>query len=273
MGASRRGRRARVARADLGRADLERGDLQRADLERAGALASLASALGYGANEAPTPALTSALTHRSYVNELPPARRAANPDNQRLEFLGDAVVGLVVARHLMALEGGASEGQLSAKRARLINADALARCADSLGLEPLLRCGRGELKMGPHARTARLADAFEAVAGALFEDLGFERADQWVWGALSPVYEALGDEVASAKSRLQELTITRYKLMPRYEPLEPQVSPEGEPLVGVAVWLGEERLASSYASRRKLAEEGAALDALSTLSRREPQNH
>lgn len=227
------------------------------------ALADAAPRLGY---ERPTPALRAALTHRSFTNELPPAARAASPDNQRLELLGDAVVGLVVASRLMLLEPEAAEGHLSAKRARLINAAALASCAEEQGLEPLLRCGRGELNMGPAARAARLADSFEAVAGALFQDLGLDRAGEWVWGALKPLYDALGDDVHSPKNLLQELTAARHRLLPRYERLEGRLSPAGEPLAGAAVWLGERRLAEAYAPRLKEAEERAAQEALALLS-------
>jgi len=167
-----------------------------------------------------------------------------------------------VARRLMLLAPDASEGRLSATRAQLINADALAERADALGLEPALRCGRGELKMGPAARAARLADAFEAVAGALFADRGLDPADEWVWGALRPLYEALGEQVASAKNRLQERAHAHRRGAPRYALLPPAA---GEPLVAVEVWLDGERLASARAPTRKAAEEAAALAALDAL--------
>ena len=106
--------------------------------------------------------LPHALSHRTYRHETP----QINFDNQKLEFLGDACVGLCVAHHLMELHPDWSEGQLSTARSRLINATVLAQCADQAGIDRVLRIGKGEAKMGESARKARLADAFEAVAGA-----------------------------------------------------------------------------------------------------------
>ena len=158
-----------------------------------------------------------ALTHRS----------ASGNNNERLEFLGDAVLNLLVADRLYAEFPLASEGDLSRLRARLVSEDPLAGIAGRIGLGEVLRLGSGELKTGGFRRQSILADAFEAVVGALYVDAGLDAARRIV----APLFDALvrelpdPDELKDAKTRLQEHLQARGLPLPHYS-LE---SAEGEP--------------------------------------------
>jgi ribonuclease III len=150
-----------------------------------------------------------ALTHRSA-----PGRN----NNERLEFLGDAVLNLVVARHLFTTFPAATEGDLSRLRARVVSAEPLAEIAASLGLGDELQLGSGELKTGGFRRQSILADALEAVCGALFLDGGLDAAQKVILRlyeariAALPAPETLKD----AKTRLQEYLQSRGYSLPRY---------------------------------------------------------
>lgn len=115
--------------------------------------------------------LREALTHRSWVNEHPGAR-----DNEALAFVGDAVLGLVVAEHLAAAEPDAAVGVLTPRRAELVSGASLARWAERLALGECLRLGRGEAQTGGRARESVLATALEAVVGAIYREAGLRGA-------------------------------------------------------------------------------------------------
>jgi len=149
-----------------------------------------------------------ALTHRS----------ASGDNNERLEFLGDAVLNLLVADRLYAEFPLASEGDLSRLRARLVSEAPLAGIAARIGLGEVLRLGSGELKTGGFRRQSILADAFEAVVGALYVDAGLGEARRIV----APLFDALvgelphPDELKDAKTRLQEHLQAQGLPLPRY---------------------------------------------------------
>ena len=149
-----------------------------------------------------------ALTHRS----------AARANNERLEFLGDAVLNLVIARQLYADFPQAAEGDLSRLRARLVSREPLAEVAAALGLGAMLQLGSGELKSGGFRRQSILADALEALCGAIFLDAGLGAVEAIItqlFGAriaALPAPEALKD----AKTRLQEYLQSRSFTLPRY---------------------------------------------------------
>ena len=115
--------------------------------------------------------LQEALTHRSWANEHPGAR-----DNEALAFVGDAVLGLVVAEHLAATEPAAAVGVLTPRRAELVSGASLARWAERLALGDCLRLGRGEAQTGGHAKESVLATALEAVLGAVYREAGLSGA-------------------------------------------------------------------------------------------------
>jgi ribonuclease III len=149
-----------------------------------------------------------ALTHRS----------ASGRNNERLEFLGDAVLNLVIARHLFLAFPAASEGDLSRLRARVVSAEPLAEIAAGLGLGDELQLGSGELKTGGFRRQSILADALEAICGALFLDGGLQAAEDVIRGLFGPRIAALPapETLKDAKTRLQEYLQSRGYALPRY---------------------------------------------------------
>jgi len=170
-------------------------------------LAWVRGQLGYEPRE---PALfRAALTHRS----------ATGPNNERLEFLGDAVLNLVVAHHLYVAFPDATEGDLSRLRARVVSGEPLAEVAASLELGEALQLGSGELKTGGFRRQSILADALEAVLGALYLDGGLAAADGVIGRLFQPRIAALPapDELKDAKTRLQEYLQSRGLTLPRYK--------------------------------------------------------
>jgi ribonuclease-3 len=149
-----------------------------------------------------------ALTHRS----------ASGRNNERLEFLGDAVLNLVIAQHLYLAFPDASEGDLSRLRARLVSAEPLAEVAAAIGLGDELQLGSGELKTGGFRRQSILADAFEAVCGALFLDGGLEASQSVIHRLFEPRIAVLPapETLKDAKTRLQEYLQSRGYALPRY---------------------------------------------------------
>jgi len=165
------------------------------------------------------PSLPQALTHPSYRNERP----AAGGDNQRLEFLGDAVLGLCVSELLMEAFASVDEGQLTVMRAALVNARALATAAKSVDLAAAVRLGHGADHTGARHRTNVLADALEAVIGATYLDLGFASARELTRRVLGDQIQELcerGGMDRDAKSRLQEVAQARGLQHPRYRVVE-----------------------------------------------------
>jgi ribonuclease-3 len=159
--------------------------------------------------------LEQALVHSSYVNENPQLRLQSN---ERLEFLGDAVLGLVVADELFASYADMDEGKLTEMRAHLVRRDTLAKAARRLRLGNDLQLGRGEEGGGGRARPTNLAHAYEAVVGAIFLDGGLEAARGFVTRSLSAEIETAGERAfpGDSKSRLQEQSQARYQTTPQY---------------------------------------------------------
>ncbi len=153
--------------------------------------------------------LAQALTHRSHGTR----------NNERLEFLGDAVVNLVMADALYAGFPDLSEGELTRLRVRLVRAETLAAVAREMGLGRLLRLGGGELKSGGFDRDSILADAFEAVIGALYQDGGYERARSVLLDLFAARLSGIEAHahVKDAKTALQEFLQARGLERPRYE--------------------------------------------------------
>lgn len=148
-----------------------------------------------------------ALTHRS----------AGRPNNERLEFLGDALVNLVVAEMLFDLRPRANEGELSRLRAQLVNEPALAKRARELKLGDALKLGSGELKSGGYRRDSILADAFEALVAAIYRDGGFHACRDWLRTVFVEPIAAAGPAQKDPKTRLQEWLQARGLPLPHYE--------------------------------------------------------
>jgi len=158
--------------------------------------------------------LESALVHRSYC-----AEHAAAESNERMEFLGDAVLGLSVTDHVFAEYPNLPEGELAKLRASVVNADVLAELATEVGLGPALLLGKGEDASGGRTKASILADAMEAVIAAVYLDAGWEAADGLVLRLLGARIRegAAGPGGHDYKTRLQELAARRYDQLPRYQ--------------------------------------------------------
>ncbi len=205
-----------------------------------------------------------ALTHSSWANE----RAGTGDHNERLEFLGDAVLELCVTEELFRRFPDAREGDLTRLRARLVNKPALSEVAREMRLEQYLLLGRGEESQGGRERHSLLGDALEAVLGAVFLDGGFAKAKQWVVRALEGRWpDEVDAQVAKDyKSRLQEVTQKRFKGRPIYA-LVASTGPEHDKIFDVKLTLptGENVTASGKSLRK--AEQKAAARALARLTR------
>jgi len=206
-----------------------------------------------------------ALTHASWVHEHP----GESPGhNERLEFFGDAVVNLAISEALLRRHPDDDEGVLSARRAAIVSTHGLARLGARIELGEQMLLGEGEARRGGRRRPSLLASAFEAVAGAICLDLGWPAARDWVIGLATPDIEAETTPLAlkSPKSRLQEHT-QRLGSRPEYRVLE-ATGPDHEKEFRVEVAVGGEVLGTGTGSSRRIAETGAAAEALEVLRAR-----
>lgn len=224
------------------------------------------SLLGYEFQEADL--LETAFTHRSYVNEHP---KEGLESNERLEFLGDAVLGLAVSHMLMEAYPAEPEGVLSRWRAALVNERSLARKARRMHLGSHLKLGKGELRSKGSEKDSLLADAYEALLGAVYLDGGFERA-------LQVVREQFRRDVREApwaplhedfKTRLQEYTQSTLRVTPKYE-LVAEEGPDHEKLFHVRVEVSPELCGWGKGKSKKAAEQQAAKELLEKISGAEP---
>ncbi|MEM7252424.1 MAG: ribonuclease III [Pseudomonadota bacterium] len=201
--------------------------------------------------------LTQALTHRS----------AGTEHNERLEFLGDSVLGLVVTEHLYQQFPGTREGELTRARARLVRKETLAKLARRLELGPVLVLGPGELKSGGRDRSSILADALEALIGALFLDGGLATCRRFVLELMTPELAAFASDGVEkdAKTALQEVLQGRQEPLPRYELLEDEELTEGHRFRVLCTLDGIGLKAEGRGSSRRLAEQDAARSLLTTL--------
>ena len=208
--------------------------------------------------------LATALTHSSCANERP----CDTEHNERLEFLGDAVLELAVSEELYRMFPDTAEGSLTRMRARLVNEPTLAELARELGIPALLRLGRGEEMQGGRERPALLADALEAVFGAVFRDGGYAAAAACVRAVFAGRWpqEPLRARTKDAKSRLQEETQCRFKARPVYT-LVSASGPEHEKVYAVELTLPDGRRIAASGPSIKKAEHMAAEQALDILSR------
>ena len=223
--------------------------------------APLEARLGYSFSDRAR--LECALTHKSYLNENAGWGR---PDNERLEFLGDAVLDLVVGHLLMEAAPERNEGELSKTRAAIVNETGLAHVAGELGLGEWLFLGRGEEQSGGRRKPSVLADACEAIVAAVYLDGGFNSAFAVVKRLFSSRVESVREPGSSDyKTRLQERAARR-RVHVRYAVVS-EAGPDHDKTFEVAACIGEREYARGSGKTKKEAEQRAAELALRALDR------
>jgi ribonuclease-3 len=200
-----------------------------------------------------------ALTHKSWTNE---SQEAARTDNERLEFLGDAVLSLVTSDLLMRRFPEQPEGDLSKSRAAIVNELGLARVAETLLLGQWIFLGRGEEQAGGRQKRSLLANAFEALMGAVYLDGGFSAAFEVTERLFMPILAELHSATSKDyKSRLQELSQARLQMAPLYTVLSEQ-GPDHAKTFEVAILIGEKEYGRAFGRSKKEAQQNAAERAL-----------
>lgn len=205
--------------------------------------------------------LVQAMTHKSFSNEL---GQAADAHNEKLEFLGDAVLDLILSDYLMETFPGDTEGNLSKKRASLVNEAVLAQIALGLKLSEIIRLGKGEVQSGGNQKPRLLASAYEALLGAIFMDSGYESVKGFALVHFAEVLKSMDpsqDFYSDFKTRLQEVAQADLKATPSYEVTGEQ-GPAHSPQFEVSLTLGESVVAKGSGRSKKMAEQESARVAL-----------
>ena len=230
------------------------------DLSAAG-LAPLERALGH--RFADRTLLQAALIHTSFVNERPDRNLQSN---ERLEFLGDAVLGMIAAHRLYERRPDSHEGELTVMRAWLVRQSTLARWARQVNLGQYIHLGRGEVRGGGRDRPAILARTLEAVMGAIYLDGGLEATRDVVLPFLDRDVETgfTPQRTVDAKSRLQQVTQARFGSMPQYRELE-HTGPGHSPIYVFEVQSGPEVLTRGSGPSKRAAQQAAAHATLARL--------
>ena len=220
-------------------------------------LLRLCQKLGYSFNELRH--LQKALIHKSFSFE----QGATGEDYETLEFLGDAVLDLAVGFALFKRFPDMKEGELTRNRASLVNENALAKKAQELGLGSYLLLGKGEEASDGRGKNSILSCAYEAVAGAIFLDGGYEKVQQFVETHFEPHFslQQTGELFVDAKSKLQESLQEKYSEAPEYT-IDKEEGPAHEKLFTASVSFRGKRLGSGTAGSKKEAEQIAASPAL-----------
>ena len=206
--------------------------------------------------------LVRALTHGSIAT-------ATRPDNQRLEFLGDRVLGLVMAEALFQADLTASEGQLAPRYNALVKGETCAALARQIGLGEVLKLGRSEMLSGGRRKEALLADAMEAVIAAIYLDAGFDTARRVILGLWQDRLDTLEDDPRDAKTALQEFAQANGMPPPVYEQTE-RSGPDHAPVFHITARLADGRSAEARgAGTKRSIEQAAAQTLLDRLEGRE----
>lgn len=234
-------------------------------------LAKLEKLLGYEFADAEL--LMRAVTHRSWAHEQAPGEaeeKLRDAQNESLEFVGDSVVGLVIAESLFRRNPGSSEGDLTLMKHRLVSTTTLAGIASDLGLGQFIRLGRGEEKTGGREKPAILANTLEAVLGAVFFDGGYQKVSECVLRIFdSELANATPRASHDFKTLLQETLQARKLTAPSYSLLSSEGMPHSRTFVVEASWTGGRSVGSGRSI--KSAEMMAASVALEMLRAEEPE--
>ncbi|MCK5059807.1 MAG: ribonuclease III [Candidatus Pacebacteria bacterium] len=204
--------------------------------------------------------LTQAFVHRSYINEN---KDAGLDHNERLEFLGDAVLELITTEHLFSVYKQKPEGELTSYRAALVNAQTLSQVGTNLGINDFLLLSRGEAKDTGRARQYIIANTIEALIGALYLDQGYESAQKFVTSHIFPLIEELIEQkgFVDSKSLFQEKAQEEDGITPSYKVIK-ESGPDHDKDFVVGVFLNDKKIASGEGSSKQSAEQDAAKNAL-----------
>jgi ribonuclease-3 len=204
--------------------------------------------------------LEQAFIHRSFINENP---RSGLEHNERLEFLGDAVLELVATEYLYAHYPHHNEGDLTSYRSALVNAVTLGKVADDLSFNDLLKLSKGEAKDVSRARSSILADAYEAFVGALYTDQGYENVKEFIQKTLLIKTEEIIKKglYRDAKSFVQEKAQEVYGVTPSYKVLHEE-GPDHDKIFRTGIYFGDDLIAEGEGKSKQEAETSAARNAL-----------
>ncbi|HET8690223.1 MAG TPA: ribonuclease III [Candidatus Saccharimonadales bacterium] len=212
--------------------------------------------------------LVVAMTHRSYVNEH---KKSTKEHNERLEFLGDAVLELVVTDFLYS-NYQEPEGILTSWRSALVRTESISAAGDELGYEPLLRLSRGERRGSERARGQILANAFEALTGAIYLDQGYEVARQFIdANILTKLPDILKEgSWRDPKSHLQEVAQSIDGQTPQYRVME-EVGPDHDKQFTLGVYVGTDLKGTGVGPSKQVAQQAAAKAALAHYAKKKPK--
>lgn len=205
--------------------------------------------------------LSQAFIHRSYLNEI----KAHISSNERLEFLGDAVLSLIISDNLFNQRTQDNEGDLTSLRAYIVKTKSLAQAAENLNLGDYLKLSKGEDSGGGRQNPQLLANTFESLLGAIYLDQGLEVAKQIIKSSLLPIFESeiKKGPPKDSKSMLQELVQEKVKQSPHYRTLK-TYGPDHAKQFLIGVFIGGEKMGQGRGNNKQEAEEEAAKDALAT---------
>jgi ribonuclease-3 len=205
--------------------------------------------------------LITALTHRSYVNEH---KKSVNEHNERLEFLGDAVLELVVTDFLFN-NYKEQEGILTSWRAALVRTESIGAAGDKLGYEPLVRMSRGEKQGSDRARQQILANAFEAVIGAIYLERGYDDAALFIHKHITSKLDSIlaSGSWRDAKSHLQEVSQRQDNQTPQYRVIQ-EIGPDHDKIFTLGVYVGDKLMGKGSGPSKQVAQQQAAQAALKT---------
>lgn len=209
--------------------------------------------------------LLTALTHRSYVNEH---KKSTREHNERLEFLGDAVLELVVTNYLYR-NFAEPEGILTSWRSALVRTESISDAGKKLGYEPLIRMSRGEKQGSDRARAQILANAFEALIGAIYLDKGYEMAEKFITKHILSKLDGILNKGTwrDPKSHLQEVSQSVDSLTPQYRVLE-EIGPDHEKIFRLGVYVGDTLMGVGEGPSKQIAQQQAATAALAEYKKR-----
>lgn len=204
--------------------------------------------------------LERAFIHRSYINENP---RLGLEHNERYEFLGDAVVELVVTDFLFDKYKDYAEGQLTAYRSALVNAVIMGEVAQRLGMNDFLLLSKGETKDTGRARQTILANTYEAFVGALYLDQGYEECKKFIAATLFPELQTIISKNTwkDPKSQVQEIAQERVGVTPSYTVLS-ENGPDHDKHFTIAIFFGDKKIAEGKGKSKQEAQQAAAQNAL-----------